>query len=590
MSLNRASATAAPPRSPAPKTAQARHGAKALLHPGTWHLSTRLVAVMLALLTVICVLVGMVSYAALSMTVNSQLDAALQQATVRTTDFYTSPDSGGSGPLPDPLNARATSAGQLSAVLSNGVVHYAGILSSSGTRQQLTTADADILAGLSTKGDLSSRTLSIGKYRLQAEAVPSGDILITGLPLAATDQTLSTLVLSIVLVSLAGLLALGWAGTAIIRRNMRPLGQLSDTATKVSTLRLDAGEVALSTRVPDAAAHPGTEVGNVGNAFNAMLDNVSHALEARQRSETKLRRFVADASHELRTPLTAIRGYAELLSMTEPLSTDGQTALGRVQDQSVRMSRLVEDLLTLARLDEAQQSANGTGSAGTTMGAPTTVNMSPLVMEAVRDVQVATPDHRWSFSVPDEPVEVTGEDTALRQVLLNLLGNAAKHTPAGTAVHAALSLAPDGSCLLEVSDDGPGIDPAFQDIIFDRFSRADQARTGTTGSTGLGLSIVQGILQAHHGTVKVSSTRGKTTFSVQLPVAGRPRFTGRTPADTPADTSADTPVPQPHVTAPPPPGDAPGTRLHPAQPPPPPGTHVGPDMHPDADGGFSSIS
>ncbi|WP_343319184.1 HAMP domain-containing sensor histidine kinase [Arthrobacter sp. TMP15] len=489
--------------------------AKRLLQPASWRLSTRLVAVMMGLLTVICVLVGMVSYAALSMTVNSQLDSTLTQAAVRTTAFYTS--SSTSGALPDPLNARATSAGQVSAVLSNGVVHYAGILSSSGTRQQLTNADANILAELSTNGDFSSRTLSIGEYRLQAQAIPNGDILITGLPLAATEQTLSTLVLSIVLVSVAGLMALGWAGTVIIRRNMRPLGQLSETATKISTLRLDAGEVALGPRVPDTAAHPGTEVGNVGNAFNAMLENVSNALEARQRSETKLRRFVADASHELRTPLTAIRGYAELLSMTEPLSAEGQTALGRVQDQSVRMSRLVEDLLTLARLDEAQQSTNGMDTSTKTMGVPTTVNLSPLVMEAVRDVQVSTPSHHWSIAVPNEPMEVMGGDTELRQVLLNLLSNAAKHTPPGTAVHTSLSRDPHGYALLEVSDNGPGIDPAFQKIIFDRFSRADKARTGTTGSTGLGLSIVQAILRAHRGTVEVSSVPKNTVFTVRLP-------------------------------------------------------------------------
>ncbi|MFQ4149514.1 HAMP domain-containing sensor histidine kinase [Arthrobacter sp. LAPM80] len=510
--------------SAANKGAKPAHARK-LLHPGGWPLSTRLVVIMLALLTVICALVGMVSYTALSMTVNKQLDSSLQQATVRTIAFYGGRSTG--DPLPDPLNARATSAGQLSAVLSNGVVHYAGILSSQGTRQQLTTADADVLAGLATNGTLSSKTLSIGKYRLQAQAIANGDILITGLPLAATQQTLSTLVVSIVLVSLAGLLALGWAGSAIIRRSLRPLAQLSDTATQVSTLRLDAGEVALGVRVPDSAARPGTEVGNVGNAFNAMLENVSHALEVRQHSETKLRRFVADASHELRTPLTAIRGYAELLSMTEPLSDDGQTALGRVQDQSVRMSRLVEDLLTLARLDEAQQWGTGKGNTDKVGGAAhpaamgpgiiVPVNVSPLVMEAVRDLQVATPDHQWSFAVPDEPAEALGEETALRQVLVNLLGNAAKHTPAGTTVLASLSKAADGSCLLEVSDNGPGIDPAFQKIVFDRFSRADQARTGTTGSTGLGLSIVQGIVHAHGGTVSVASVPGKTTFTVLLP-------------------------------------------------------------------------
>lgn len=151
------------------------------------------------------------------------------------------------------------------------------------------------------------------------------------------------------------------------------------------------------------------------------------------------------------------------------------------------------------------------------MGAPTVVNLSPLVMETVRDIQVATPDHVWTLTVPDEPVEVLGEDQALRQILLNLLSNAAKHTPSGTAVHTAVSHTPDGWCLLEVSDTGPGIDSDFQNIIFDRFSRADQARTGTSGSTGLGLSIVQGIVRAHHGTVSVTSVPGLTTFTVRLP-------------------------------------------------------------------------
>ncbi|MHA7303699.1 sensor histidine kinase [Arthrobacter sp. TMN-49] len=487
--------------------------ARQLLHPGTWPLSTRLVAIMLALLTVICALVGMVSYTTLSVTVNYQLDSSLQQAAGRTTAFYTGSSQSATGALADPLNARATSVGQLSAVLSDDVVRYAGILSNSGTPQKLTSADANILAGLSTNGELSSKTLSIGEYRLQAHAA-NGDTLITGLPLAATKQTLSTLVLSIVLVSLAGLMVLGWAGTVIIRRNMRPLAQLSETATNVATLRLDAGEVALSARVPDSAARPGTEVGNVGNAFNAMLDNVSRALEARQHSETKLRRFVADASHELRTPLTAIRGYAELLSMTEQLSTDGQTSLSRVQDQSVRMSRLVEDLLTLARLDEGRQ---GT-TAGAKVGTPAApVDMTPLVMEAVSDIQVVSDDHQWTFTVPDEPVDVLCDDAALRQVLLNLLANAAKHTPAGTAVHTSLSHAADGSCVLTVSDNGPGIDPAFEEIIFDRFSRADQARTAAAGSTGLGLSIVQGLVRSHGGAVSVASTPGHTTFIVRLP-------------------------------------------------------------------------
>lgn len=478
-----------------------------VLRPGTWQLRTRLVAVMAALLTVICVLVGIVSYSALSMTLNAQLNASLQQASLRTIEFYTNAAVGN----PDPLNAKATSAGQLSAVLSKDVVHYAGILTADGTRLQLNAADADVLAELLPDGSRADRKLSLGKYRLAAQAAPNGDILITGLPLATTQQTLSTLMRSIMLVSLAGLVALGWAGTVIIRRNLRPLAQLSETASKVAMLRLDAGEVALSARVPDTAAQPGTEVGNVGDAFNAMLENVASALEARQRSETKLRRFVADASHELRTPLTAIRGYTELLSMTEPLSEDGQSSLDRVHEQSVRMSRLIEDLLTLARLDAEQNSG--------TNRPPEAVAANPVIVDAVRDLQVSHSTHEWTLAVPDEPVQLVCDGGALRQILLNLLSNAAKHTPAGTTVLTSLTPLADGTAALEVSDNGPGIDPEFISIIFDRFSRADAARTGTSGSTGLGLSIVQSLVASQRGKVAVRSVPGNTTFTVLLPMA-----------------------------------------------------------------------
>lgn len=463
---------------------------------------------MVALLTVICVLIGMVSYTAISATVNTQLNASLKQASMRTNQFYLAPPTALGTPR-DPLNARATSAGQLSAVLSSGVVHYAGILSETGTSQQLTPHDGSILAELPTDGTLTDKTLTIGAYRLTAVALPSGDTLITGLPLASTHQTLATLAWAIVLVSFAGLVLLGLAGTYIIRRSMKPLEQLSETATKVAQLRLDAGEVALSARVPESAAHPGTEVGNVGQAFNAMLENVNHALQARQRSETKVRHFVADASHELRTPLTAIRGYADLLSMTESLTPDGETSLDRVRAQAMRMSRLVEDLLTLARLDEGQ---------------PLTllpVDLTPVVVDAVSDVQVGSPDHHWTFQVPDEPVNLVCDEGQIKQVLLNLLANAAKHTPAGTTVHTVLENLADGGANLSVSDNGPGIDPAFSEVIFDRFSRADQARTGTTGSTGLGLSIVQAIVRAHHGSVAVASEPGNTTFTVHLPGSHR---------------------------------------------------------------------
>ncbi len=473
--------------------------------PGSWHLRTRLVAVMMALLTVICVLVGMISYSAMSMSLNSQLDAQLGQAASRSNNqFNAGSPSGPDSAAPDPLNARGTGAGQLNAVVSGGYLVTGGILSPTGTRQQLTAADVQALAGLRL-GGVTDEELSIGHYRLQAVTTPRGSVLITGLPLGALERTLAKLVLTIVLVSVAGLAVLGLAGTMIIRRSLRPLEKLSAVATKVARLPLDAGEVALAVRVPDSAANPGTEVGNVGHAFNAMLENVSHALQARQRSETKVRRFVADASHELRTPLTAIRGYTELLAMTESLTPDGKTSLGRVNAQSLRMGRLVEDLLTLARLDEGQGPALRT------------VDVTPVVMDAVSDVRVGAPGHHWQIDVPDEPVRGRCDDGQLKQVMLNLLANAAKHTPDGTTVTTRVRRDCDGTAVIQVADDGPGIAPDFLDIVFDRFSRADTARTGTQGSTGLGLSIVAAIMAAHHGSVEVASRPGETTFTLRLP-------------------------------------------------------------------------
>ncbi|MCQ9164991.1 cell wall metabolism sensor histidine kinase WalK [Arthrobacter sp. STN4] len=491
-----------------------RSAAARLARPGRWHLRTRLVAVLLALLTVICVLVGMISYSAMSVSLNSQLDSQLAQASARSHDFNLSTPSGPPGTRPDPLNARGTGAGQLNAIISGGYLVTGGILSPTGTRQQLTNNDAQLLAALPTSGTMADASLSIGNYRLQAVPLSNGGVLITGLPLGAVERTLAKLVLTIILVSLTGLIVLGLAGTMIVRRSMAPLEKLSALATRVSRLPLDAGEVALSVRVPDGASRPGTEVGNVGHAFNAMLDNVAHALQARQRSETKVRRFVADASHELRTPLTAIRGYTELLQMTETLTPDGKTSLGRVNAQSLRMGRLVEDLLTLARLDEGRPLSLRTA------------DVTPIAMDAVSDVRVGAPGHHWAIDVPDTPVRAKCDDGQLKQVMLNLLSNAAKHTPAGTTVSTRVSQDADGSPVVTVTDDGPGIPPEFQDVIFDRFSRADTARTGTQGSTGLGLSIVAAIMEAHHGSVELASRPGATTFTVRLPAIPAGQATG----------------------------------------------------------------
>jgi two-component system OmpR family sensor kinase len=506
--------------------------------PSTWHLRTRLVLVAMALLVAICGAIGIVSYASMDFFLTRQLDNQLAQAAARARDF------GRSGGRTDPLEARI---GTLNARIDDDSVRSAGFLAEDGTRESLTDEDDEALLELTPRTAPEDRMLSAGAYRLVAAEAPDGDVIVTGLPLAEKQGTLASLVWTTVFVSAGGLVVIGLAGTALIRRTMKPLDQLSEVATQVSRLPLDAGEVGLAVRVPASAAHPGTEVGSVGHALNLMLDNVSNALEARQESEMKVRQFVADASHELRTPLTAIRGYTELMRMTEHFTPDGEKSLARVQSQSERMTALVEDLLLLARLDEGQPLKLSD------------VDLTQLAVETVSDEKVMAPDRVWQLELPEEPVVVRGDATQLHQVLANLLSNARKHTGPGTTVVTGVQRTSDGSAVVTVTDNGPGIAPEFVGRVFGRFTRADAARTNpaaaptpartrlpvphlplrpprppaTTsvaaataatvsaasaeGTSGLGLSIVQSIINAHGGTVGVTSVPGRTEFTVRLP-------------------------------------------------------------------------
>ena len=384
------------------------------------------------------------------------------------------------------------------------------------------------------------RTLSSlgGEFLLTKVAGPEhGTTLVSGLPLATVQGTLNDVANTEHVVFAAVLLLVLVAGTAMVQLSLRPLRRVAATATKVTELPLDSGEVTLPAGVPDS--DPRTEVGRVGAAFNRMLFHVERALGRRAASEARLRRFAADASHELRTPLSAIRGYAELaLRHPGPVPGDVTHALRRVESESARMSVLVDDLLLLARLDAGRPLEREP------------VDLSRLAIETTSDAQVARGDHRWRLELPDEPVLVEGDEHRLHQVLANLLSNAGKHTPPGSTVRVALTLgdataspelpagtsgaavvqrgvAPPGPrAELSITDDGPGISAELLPELFERFTRGEAGRARDASaagkSTGLGLAIVDAVVAAHGGAIVVTSQPGMTRFAILLPLLHEP--------------------------------------------------------------------
>ncbi len=360
-------------------------------------------------------------------------------------------------------------------------------------------------AGLSDRPTSVDLGGDVGPYRLAARSFEFGRLTVSGLPEQQVRLTVGRLGLLTATFGLIGLGLVGLGSWWLVRANLRPLQRVADTATRVSRLPLSRGDVTVAERVPEADTDPRTEVGQVGAALNQLLDHVDTSLQARHRSETQLRQFVADASHELRTPLASIKGYAELSRRErEPVPTSIKHALGRIESESLRMTALVEDLLLLARLDSGRPLEREP------------VDLTRLTIDAVADLRVAGPLHHWRLELPDEAVEAVGDAQRLTQVVVNLLNNARVHTPAGTTVTARLRTE-ESHAVLEVEDDGPGIDPELLPRVFSRFTRGDAARNRAQGSTGLGLSIVDAVVAAHGGTVRVESHPGRTVFTLRLP-------------------------------------------------------------------------
>lgn len=484
-----------------------------------WSLRLRLLVGQVVVLAVVCVGITAVTELALLHHLVVQLDGQLAGASDRSAQLYPEPKRPGwrrdarysqrPGPGPRFLDAPGQPAGIVAAVVNHGKTIDAGYLTSSGARAALTPAAQSQLEQIA--GGRKPVTLDLdrlGRYRVVAAPSRSGgDVIVTGLSMSNVDATLIQMLVIFGILAVIALAAATTAGAVIIRRALAPLRRVAQTATEVVELPLDRGEVALPVRVAESDANPATEVGQLGSALNRMLDHISAALSARQASETRVRQFVADASHELRTPLAAIRGYTEL---TQRMGDDREAvehAMSRVASETQRMTRLVEDLLLLARLDSGRPLEREA------------VDLSHLALDAVNDAHVAGPDHQWELDLPDEPVIVPGDGARLQQVLANLLANARLHTGAGTVVTTRLSTEPLCS-VLQVIDNGPGIPTALQSEVFERFARGDSSRSRKGGSTGLGLAIVSAVVKAHNGTIALNSSPGHTEFTVRLPLNG----------------------------------------------------------------------
>ncbi len=337
-------------------------------------------------------------------------------------------------------------------------------------------------------------------YRVIATVLPSqqGSVLVSA-SLESVNRTLAELSFLFFLISLIVLLLIALLARTFIRLSLKPLDKVEETAAAIAS-----GD--LSARLPEAGS--GTEVGKLTHSLNQMLSRIEESFAVRVESESKLRRFVADASHELRTPLTAIRGFAEL-HRQGAVSGEEKTKelVGRIEKESIRMGSLVEDLLLLARMDQTPDLVKEP------------IDLNELVKEVVASASAAGPDHQITVHQPAGDHYILGNPIRIHQAIANLLANARTHTPAGTPISISIEEL-EHEVTISVVDRGPGLSEEDQAKIFERFYRADTSRARTKGEgSGLGLSIVDAVMKAHGGTVTVDSMLGKgSTFTLHFPI------------------------------------------------------------------------
>ncbi|MGK2877578.1 MAG: sensor histidine kinase [Solirubrobacterales bacterium] len=367
-------------------------------------------------------------------------------------------------------------------------------------------SDSAAVPDLSSVG-LSGEPQTVGssgpettEFRVAARTAPTGERIVVAVPLNDTRQTINRLLLVETIVILFALLVLGVAAWLLVGIGLRPLDRMGRTADAIA-----GGDI--SHRVEPADER--SEIGRLGLALNRMLERLEGAFKEREAGEKRLRQFLADASHELRTPLVSIRGYSELYRLGATKEEDEvDRSMERIEQEAARMGVLVEDMLTLARLDETHDNTF------------TSVDVSEIAANAVRDAEVAAPDRRFTLE-SDGAQQISGDSHQLQQVLANLLRNAIVHTPDGTPIEVSVARSGD-DVRIDIRDHGPGLPDGAGAQIFERFWRSETGRERGKAGSGLGLSIVAGIVEAHGGRVhaKNADDGSGAIFSVWLPLAG----------------------------------------------------------------------
>lgn len=484
----------------------------------------RLVAMVIALLALGLVMAATVMIGLLQRHLTQQIDEQLVSSAQTLANQTSVSASGVQSDTPTPYYIRRTVAGQ-----SDYIQYYRETIDRSGTPQipQLLQVGqvANTANGWTNPVTVRSdrigstwRAIAIPIVSVSADGSRAPGVLTIALPLTDVRHTLTSTALYFLITGLTIVALGGTLGFYLVRHSLSPLRAIESTAGKIA-----AGD--LTQRIE--AEPPTTEVGSLTLSLNTMLSQVEQSFEAREASERKIRRFVSDASHELRTPLAAIRGYGELYSMGGVPTERVPEVMGRIRSEATRMGTLVEDLLTLARLDEGRPLE------------PTDIDLVKMADNAAFDLQALDPTRGVSvqnLSGRKAPmtVIVPADRDRIQQVFTNIVGNIDRYTPEGSPVELALGT-DAGMAVVEFRDHGPGIASSDRERVFERFYRAENSRNRSLGGSGLGLAIVSGIITAHHGSATLLKTAGGgLTVRIELPLSTAPqRSSAPTPLDSP---------------------------------------------------------